>query len=183
MARRKNIDPDRILDAAHRVMLDRGAQTLTLDMVAAEAGISKGGLTYTFATKEALLSALLDRDVARFHAKLSPQPKAGNSQPYPELRRLLDVCRNSPSQPEKKVGVILAAVLHAPGSLKTTRAFLKWMLSKFSSKTEHGRRARLVFYATAGLFLLQGFGLLRLAATRRRLIVEDFVSFLTEPAR
>jgi hypothetical protein len=57
------------------------------------------------------------------------------------------------------------------------------MLSKFSPDTEQGRRARLVFYATQGLFLLQGFGLLTLTGAKRKLIVDDFVSFLAEPAR
>lgn len=50
-----------ILDAAGRVMLARGAANLTLDAVAAEAGLSKGGLLYHYASKEALLEAMVDR--------------------------------------------------------------------------------------------------------------------------
>jgi hypothetical protein len=53
------------------------------------------------------------------------------------------------------------------------------MLSKFSPRSEQGRRARMVFYATQGLVLLQGCGLVTLPAAERKLIVEDFVSFLT----
>lgn len=183
MTRRKSIDPDRILDAAERVLLRRGTHSLTLDMVAAEAGISKGGLTYTFASKEALLSALLDRDVTRFRATLKLLRKKEGCHSYPELCGFLEVCRNSSPLAEKKVGALVAAVQHAPGSLKAMRSYLKWMLSKFPSDTEQDRRARLVFYATQGLFLLQGFGLLTLTAAKRKLAVEDFVSFLTEPAR
>jgi AcrR family transcriptional regulator len=183
MTRKKSIDADRILDAAERVLLKRGMYGLTLDRVAAEAGISKGGLTYTFASKEALCAALLDRDVARFRATLKPLGKKGGDRSYPELRGFLEVCRSRSVLTEKKVGALVAAVQHAPGSLKAVRSYLTWMLSKFSPDTEQGRRARLVFYATQGLFLLQGFGLLTLTGAKRKLIVDDFVSFLAEPAR
>lgn len=178
MTRTKRIDPDHILDAADRIVVLRGAYALTLDMVAAEAGISKGGLTYTFATKEALLSALLDRDVARLRGGLKPARESDRAPPYPELRAFLEVCRSNSVVTERKVATILAAVQRAPGSLKSTRAYLSWMLSKFSDDTEQGRRARLVFYATQGLIFLQGFGLLTLTAAKRKLLVEDFLSFL-----
>jgi AcrR family transcriptional regulator len=178
MTRKKSIDRERILDAAERVLMKRGAYALTLDVVAAEAGISKGGLTYTFATKEALLTALLDRGVSRFCTRHTPSREPDRGLPHPELRSFLKVCLESSALTEKKVRAILAAILHAPGALKATRSYLDWMLSKFASNTEQGRRARLVFYATQGLFLLQGFDLVTLPAARRKLIVKDFVSFL-----
>lgn len=182
MTRKKSIDPDRILDAAERILAARGAYSLTLDMVAAEAGISKGGLTYTYPTKEALLSAMLDRGVTRLRAKLKPQRKAERAQSCPELHRWLAICRDNSNINEVKIGAILAALQHAPSSLASIRSYIRWMLSKFAPDTELGRRARLVFYATQGLFLLQGFGLLTLTAAKRKLILDDFVSFLAERA-
>ncbi|GCE51052.1 TetR family transcriptional regulator [Thermosporothrix hazakensis] len=47
-----------LLEAALRVVLRDGANTLTLDAVAHEAGLSKGGLLYHFPSKQALLLAL-----------------------------------------------------------------------------------------------------------------------------
>lgn len=184
MARTRNIEPDRILDAAGEVVMKHGAQALTLDMVAAEAGISKGGLTYTFPSKEALLSALLDRDVDRFRRRLEAPPQAMAGLSYPELRMLLEVFAANGKAAERKVGPILAASMHAPGTLKSTRSYLKWMLKKFSPETESGRRARLVFFAAQGLFLLHGFKLLPLTEPMRRSLVADFTGFLpdTPPA-
>jgi AcrR family transcriptional regulator len=49
----------RLLDAAAAVVRREGAQGLTLDAVAAEAGVSKGGLLYHFASKRDLLDALV----------------------------------------------------------------------------------------------------------------------------
>jgi AcrR family transcriptional regulator len=51
----------RLLDAAVAVVRRDGAQALTLDAVAAEAGVSKGGLLYHFKAKRDLLDAMVDR--------------------------------------------------------------------------------------------------------------------------
>jgi AcrR family transcriptional regulator len=57
---------DRLLNAAGAVVRRDGAQALTLDAVAAEAGVSKGGLLYHFGTKRELIEALVDRWLAEF---------------------------------------------------------------------------------------------------------------------
>jgi AcrR family transcriptional regulator len=53
--------PDRILAAAARVVLRNSVRRLTLEAVAREAQLSKGGVFYHFATKEALIQAMLAR--------------------------------------------------------------------------------------------------------------------------
>lgn len=49
----------RILEALKAVLVERGATGATLEAVAAEAGVSKGGLLYHFPSKEALFSGLI----------------------------------------------------------------------------------------------------------------------------
>jgi AcrR family transcriptional regulator len=51
----------RVLDAAEHIVQARGVPALTLDAAAREAGVSKGGLLYHFASKEALLQGLMLR--------------------------------------------------------------------------------------------------------------------------
>jgi AcrR family transcriptional regulator len=51
----------RLLDAASTVIRRDGPQALTLDAVAAQAGVSKGGLLYHFKSKRELLDALVAR--------------------------------------------------------------------------------------------------------------------------
>jgi len=51
----------KLLDAASAVIRRDGPQALTLDAVAAEAGVSKGGLLYHFKSKRELLDGLVDR--------------------------------------------------------------------------------------------------------------------------
>jgi AcrR family transcriptional regulator len=61
-----------ILDAANRVVQERGVDRLTLELTAHEAGLSKGGLLYHFPSKEALIKGMiqdyLDRFTADFNA-------------------------------------------------------------------------------------------------------------------
>jgi AcrR family transcriptional regulator len=71
--------PTRILDAAENLIIVRGVTALTLEAAAREAGVSKGGLLYHFASKEALLEALLGRLSAfiaqEFAACVAAQPE------------------------------------------------------------------------------------------------------------
>src|ERR1700744_4364854 len=66
LTQKKEIGRDRILDAAESVILGSGGRSFTLDAVAARAGISKGGLVYSFATKDDLVYAALEREMALF---------------------------------------------------------------------------------------------------------------------
>lgn len=52
---------DRILDALQRILVDTGLHAVTLEAVADEAGVSKGGLLYHFPSKEALITGLARR--------------------------------------------------------------------------------------------------------------------------
>lgn len=52
---------DRVLDAAEAVVVRQGIGNLTLDAVAAEAGMSKGGLLHHFASKDRLIEAMVLR--------------------------------------------------------------------------------------------------------------------------
>jgi AcrR family transcriptional regulator len=52
---------DLILSAAERVVMRDGVMRLTIDAVAREAKLSKGGVLYHFGTKETLIQAMLER--------------------------------------------------------------------------------------------------------------------------
>lgn len=60
-AYRRGSGRERILDAYTKILITRGVEAATLDEVAANADISKGGLLHHFASKEALVSGLCAR--------------------------------------------------------------------------------------------------------------------------
>ena len=85
-----------LLDAASRIVQQRGVEHLTLELTAQEAGISKGGLLYHFPSKEALIKGMiqsyLERFTADFNAAAQPDASPGpcglGSRDGPDRRRL-----------------------------------------------------------------------------------------------
>jgi AcrR family transcriptional regulator len=79
---------ERILEAAYAVAERSGVAALTLETVAAEAEVSKGGLLYHFPSKEALLSGMVDglcrtfRDLAAAAAQADPEPAGRSARAY-----------------------------------------------------------------------------------------------------
>lgn len=61
----------RILDSALEVIAEKGVGALTIDAVVQQSGITKGGLQYHFASKEALAFGVLQQASAAFLAGIS----------------------------------------------------------------------------------------------------------------
>ncbi|RDI61617.1 TetR/AcrR family transcriptional regulator [Nocardia pseudobrasiliensis] len=70
---------DRILDALETLLLDKGMSQVTLENVAAAAGVSKGGLLYHFKSKDALLAGLVRRLGERSTEQLGQAVAQGKS--------------------------------------------------------------------------------------------------------
>ncbi|MGH6809550.1 MAG: TetR/AcrR family transcriptional regulator [Ensifer adhaerens] len=70
MAKRESAR-DRILTAAEAIVVGKGVSSLTFDEVAEQTGLSKGGILYHFASKDALIRAMVERFVYRFETGLA----------------------------------------------------------------------------------------------------------------
>lgn len=60
-----------ILDAAHRVVLRDGLSAVTYEAVADEAGLTKGGVVYHFASREDLIIGMSELLAARWDASMT----------------------------------------------------------------------------------------------------------------
>jgi AcrR family transcriptional regulator len=100
----------RLLDAASTVIRRDGPQALTLDAVAAEAGVSKGGLLYHFKSKRELLDALVARWMDDFQRDIDAAPGS-----FPER-----YVRASDGAKAEEAG-LLAALVAEPGVLAAVR--------------------------------------------------------------
>jgi AcrR family transcriptional regulator len=98
---------DLVLDAATQIIIEKGAFALTLDAVAAQAGVSKGGLLYHFPSKEALLKGMIERYLSEFSACIH-QVAAG----LPDVRgRLLRAYIMTSLQNDHASSALLVTVL------------------------------------------------------------------------
>jgi AcrR family transcriptional regulator len=112
---------DTILDAAQRIAAERGAGRITLDEVARESGLSKGGLLYHFSGKEALIQGMLERLIDRTSTEREARAASLAGTPHPTLRALL-ATRNRPDVLDPHVATaILAAAAEQPSLLEPLR--------------------------------------------------------------
>lgn len=60
-----------VLQAATRIIAHLGINAFTIEAVAQEAGVTKGGVLHHFASKEALLNSLIDQMIEGFSSRLA----------------------------------------------------------------------------------------------------------------
>ena len=145
-----------------------GSLNLTLDAVAREAGVSKGGLLYHFPNKEALVAGLIaqeldagERLLGELYEQQAALPRQGDSaQPqsgrwaraYAQL-----TLRNDPSQ-EVSAGLVAAVALN-PELLEPVRErYLQWQHAAEADGLEPGL-GTLLRLAMDGLWLADLLGL------------------------
>ena len=83
---------DTILDATEAVVTRQGIANLTLDAVAAEARLSKGGLLHHFPSKDRLVEALVSRSAENWRSCYMEAYKRTSEGPGRMARALLDHC-------------------------------------------------------------------------------------------
>jgi len=115
----------RILDAAERIVQAKGVPALTLEAAAREAGVSKGGLLYHFASKEALLMGLLSRLAdyisLDFDAVLEAQPPSPSRATRAVIAWSFDHPEAVCEQHQRSAAVFLAAFHHDSAMLAPIR--------------------------------------------------------------
>ncbi|HPD29860.1 MAG TPA: TetR/AcrR family transcriptional regulator [Phycisphaerae bacterium] len=104
---------DRLLDAAEAVVAREGVSRLTLEAVAHEAGVSKGGLLYHFPAKAALITAIVERLAIRCESRQA-EAVASDPQACGAFIRAYLTVRTHPPDPQRES--IHTAVLAAIGT-------------------------------------------------------------------
>jgi AcrR family transcriptional regulator len=164
LTRKKEIDRDRILDAAEAVILESGGQNFTLDAVAERAGISKGGLVYTFATKDELVYATLEREVAHFQEAVGRRLGGGPSGPVERVLAHIEEALEEDDASTQKAAFLVTALVHAPEMLEPIRRYYRALLDPLRSKSGEFQEVRQALLAVEGIFLLRGLGLVEFSA-------------------
>jgi len=110
------------LDAALTIIARDGPGKLTLDAIAREAGMSKGGLMHQFPTKQAVLRALLEHQVAHFEALHKEYiAEKGATLAQPQLSAQIATLRAAAMQPQSIAVAFLGALVEDPALLSISR--------------------------------------------------------------
>lgn len=159
MGRRRTIDRDQILDAAEQIVAKQGASGLTIDAVARAVGITKGGVQYSFSTKDALIEAMFER-WGRAYDDLFHSIAGDDPEPVTAVSAHIETTLRSDDAANAKAASMMAALLQTPEHLGSTRDWYRSRIVGLDLSTPEGRQARLAFLATEGAFMLRFFGLM-----------------------
>ena len=167
----------RLLDAAAVVVRRDGAQALTLDVVAAEAGVSKGGLLYHFKTKRELLDAMLDGWLEEFAAEIDA---AREGRPFAHgYVKASDMSGWAAAERATEFG-LLAAMVDQPGTLERVRARYAAWQEQLAEEAEDPVEATVARLAADGLWLNDLLGLAPPAGELRERVMARILELATQ---
>ncbi|MGP3696478.1 TetR/AcrR family transcriptional regulator [Rhodobacter sp. NSM] len=144
----------RLLEAAELLSRTVGPAGMSLEAVAAAAGLSKGGLLYHFPSKHALLRALVQDHVSGFRDEMDRRSPGwaedgGEAQAMAGARTYVEVVREIMKQTEAPSSGIFAALTEDPhfmAPLLELRDVVRRMFGRCP------REAMLAFHGCEGLF-------------------------------
>jgi AcrR family transcriptional regulator len=172
---------ERILAATVQVALREGVSAMTLDAVAKEAGVSKGGLLYHFASKDDLIAAMLERHAARIQKTVEARMAADPNPRGRWFRSLVQTIHGCPGDdpvlPEMPRFLIamLAASATNPRLLDPIRERLKGVREQLLAEGPNGMRQVALWPAIFGLMLWRHLGILGDDDPVRQSIVEELL--------
>lgn len=142
--------PEIILDAANAVLRRNGARALTIDAVAAAAGLSKGGVMHHFASKDALVAALVARKLTSLRTGIA-ECEAEQPPDRTNLAQAMVVHFAKTYCDDEFSRALLVASIENPDALNDYRSFVAERLARLS-EAEGGRGpGAVVFFALLGI--------------------------------
>lgn len=168
-----------ILEAATRVVQREGVKSVTFDSVAAEAGLTKGGLLYHFASRDDLVQAIHQHLADRWEADCRGGRKArGRGHSGERLAAYTRVAIQSATRAE--------LLLMLEGSTNTAHAAVweavteRWAPSPASAADDPAALDRfIVRLAADGLWLYESLSTERLDPDMRRAVADRIADALT----
>lgn len=148
------------IQAALAIITRDGPARLTLDAIARESGMSKGGLMHQFPTKEAVLRALLDHQ-AEYFENFSQRYLAqqGDDLPEPRMAAQLATIRQSITEPDVLAPAVIGVLAGEPGLMSGIQKATNEKLSAVRSEAADPDLACLRWAAAMGLALSSMLGM------------------------
>lgn len=174
----------KLLAAATAVIRRDGAAHLTLDRVAEEARVSKGGLQYHFSSKDQLIEAMLDETLSNAGANLEARAAPLQHVPGAFTKAYLDYMRE-PYEGTDEADIassILAAAALDDRLLGHSRGrFERWQSRMLADGLDESL-ALMARVVSDGLWLIDMFGLAPLDRVQRGRVIDKLSELIAEAA-
>jgi AcrR family transcriptional regulator len=182
MARPRVIDREAVLEAAEIVVGRDGAANLTLDAVAAEAGISKASVIYDYGSKQSLIRAVIERRIRLDSEKIQAALDQLGDVPSARIRGRIKAAAHFDDNPAEAVALNLCSALAQDAELRSSmRTLCSEEIEAIRRDAENPGNATVAFLAVEGLKIMEYFGFLRLTSEGRAAVLTD-IAALVEPS-
>ena len=145
------VSKDAILDAAEAIVVESGASRMTLDAVAERTGISKGGLMYSFPSKDALIEGMINRMSARLEGF---REEARQRLPGDHVNELMIEIRTMQAMVEsdnRPSAALLAVVANQPELVDGMHKDLQDRFFNKITRKDDFVRSSILFFAAMGI--------------------------------
>lgn len=165
-----------VIAAALAIIARDGAGRLTLDAIARESGVSKGGLLHQFPTKRAVLAALLEQQADHYDSFAQAFREAhGADYAEPALAAQIAAYREVMKGANSITSAILAAIAEDPTFLNPLQEREQASIALIREQAADPEQALSRLYSAQGLALSTILGLCPLSADARERMFEHLL--------
>jgi len=171
---------DSILTAASHIVQTEGILELTLEAVAKQAGLSKGGLLYHFPSKEELISGMVDHVIAHYIDNIEKEAEQDPVVKGRWTRAFIKETFHQGVTSQKMNAGLLAAAAYNPEFLQPMQdAYSDWK-QKIEDDGLEETTATILRLAVDGLWFSELFGLAPLSTEQRENVYKRLMKLTEE---
>jgi AcrR family transcriptional regulator len=133
--------------------------------------LSKGGLVYSFATKDDLVHAALEREVARFQETVRRRAGGGPIGPVELVLPHIEEALEEDDAATQMAASLVTALVHAPDMLEPVRSHYRALLDPLRKERGGAYEIRHALLAVERIFLLRGLGFVEVSAAEQKSVL------------
>jgi AcrR family transcriptional regulator len=159
---------ERILQTAMSVVNHQGINKLTIDNVAAEAGMSKGGVFYHFKNKEELLKAMVHSIIEAFKTDCKSKESTG----LDAVQASIESAFSDEPEMRNRVSALVAAVAYDKNITTEFKEGYEEWIQDLQAAGASRATARLICTTIDGYYIASALGVGNLSAEERLMLKE-----------
>lgn len=167
-----------LLRAASQVVIDKGVEALTLDAVAQQAGVSKGGLLYHFPNKDALMGGMVEHLIQDFEAVLQTEFDQDDAPGTPGqwVRAYIRATLRFSKQSLALIARLSSIAADSPNLLEAAKVYDQQWRQRVETSGIDPTKATIILLAADGLWLSEVFQVGTLDEPRLTQVVETLLA-------
>jgi AcrR family transcriptional regulator len=167
-----------LLRAASQVVIDKGVEALTLDAVAKQAGVSKGGLLYHFPNKDALMGGMVEQLIQDFETVLQAEFDQDDAPQTPGqwVRAYIRATLRFSKQSLALIARLSSIAVDSPHVFKAAEVYEQQWRQRVETSGIEPTKATIILLATDGLWLSELFQVGTLDEPRLTQVVQTLLA-------